>query len=551
MKTMTELVAPIISMKFGQDEKKVEEELKSKKENTIYTSFFENDGILHEQINDYGKPSFAVYGGGKVEYKSLVNIAGVVYSPLIAEEVSKGVILLAQRAEEYGSEEQLVSEIETFLKKWVGVSKGYYRIATYYIITSWVYDRFDTINYLRALGDTGTGKSRFLDTIGGLCYKATQAAGAITPAAVFRLIEKWGGTLILDEADFKDSDETNEIIKLLNVGFEKHKSVIRCDKNDPNKLQFFRVFCPKIIATRKTFGDVATEARCLTEATFQDGSKPDTKDHSFYEERQTLINKLLMFRFKNYFKVDVQNVLSIDLSSLEPRLRQASRSFLALVWDNPQVLEEFKKFLEVYNREIIEVRSGSYDGQIINHLAELITGTEGDLKITCEDVANALGEKFTNRSVGKHLRLLNIGLSTPTKINGVNKKTIVFDKMKFGIIFSRYISDDELLAKLNEKDYRTTETTEHTETSLVEKNNNNNLKAFQSGGVVSPSSVGSLGSSVVKLQTRDNWFKAKKPFFGKCLDCCHDNKQLPYCEVGQEFGCYCEGCFKSFGVSLQ
>src|SRR3990167_5085413 len=214
-------------------------------------SFLEDGNKLIEQIyNEKEGCSFAVWDGKKTKYLNSYTINNEVFKPIMGEDVTKKVVLLSSEASEYETEEQLAEQIEQFIRKWVGLSEQFYKVATWYILTSWVYDRFDTINYLRALGDTGTGKSRFLDTIGGLCYKATQAAGAITPAAVFRLIEKWGGTLILDEADFKDSDETNEIIKLLNVGFEKHKSVIRCDKNDPNKLQFFRVFCPKIIATR-------------------------------------------------------------------------------------------------------------------------------------------------------------------------------------------------------------------------------------------------------------------------------------------------------------
>ena len=53
---------------------------------------------------------------------------------------------------------------------------------------SWCYDVLNTVPYLRALGDYGTGKSRFEDIIGGLCYKPMFTNGAITPAVIYRVL---------------------------------------------------------------------------------------------------------------------------------------------------------------------------------------------------------------------------------------------------------------------------------------------------------------------------------------------------------------------------
>lgn len=386
--------------------------------------------------------SFAIWDGKEVTYENQIKINKLTYAPIMGDDVTKGLVHLPEEAIDYGDEEKLVEEIKNFLKKWLGVSESYYTIATYYILTSWVYERFDTINYLRALGDTGVGKSRFLDAIGTLCYKFTLVSGAVTPAPVFRLLEKWKGTLGIEEADLKESDATNEIIKILNCGFEKGKPVVRCDKNEPDKIDTFEVYGPKVMVTRKEFYDQATEARCLTEIMMQDGSKPDTKTEEFYVKRNELRNKLLMFRFKNYHTVNVAKALEIDLKNLEPRLRQASRGFLALVWNKPKLLDEFKSFLKDYNNSLIEARSTSWEGHVVNTIAEMIN--EGIQNITCKDIAERIQiEKLTFRKVGGIIRRFKLEL-VPKKIDTATKKILVLDENKLPVLFDRYIADSSL-----------------------------------------------------------------------------------------------------------
>ncbi|MCJ7445898.1 MAG: hypothetical protein MUO26_15490 [Methanotrichaceae archaeon] len=76
-------------------------------------------------------------------------------------------VILPEHPESYGTLSSLAKEIELHLHKWLDVSPLYEKIASYYVVFTWVFDRVNSLPYLRALGDTGTGKSRFLDVIGG------------------------------------------------------------------------------------------------------------------------------------------------------------------------------------------------------------------------------------------------------------------------------------------------------------------------------------------------------------------------------------------------
>lgn len=94
-------------------------------------------------------------------------------------------MLLPSEPEEYGSEEGLLADIQSFIHRYVDVSPLFEKIASYYVLFSWVYDSFNELPYLRLRGDPGSGKTRFLLTVGSVCYKPIFASGASTVSRSF------------------------------------------------------------------------------------------------------------------------------------------------------------------------------------------------------------------------------------------------------------------------------------------------------------------------------------------------------------------------------
>ncbi len=219
----------------------------------IRKSLLEFDGKLAEQIFDGVNSRFAVFDGEKVGYVDKIELNGFVYLPYDPEESKELIeraVLLPEEAEDFGTLDELIEEIRNHIHRYVDISEDYEIFSTYYILLTWIYDKLNTLSYLRVLGDTGCGKSRFSDVVGRLCYKATICSGAITPAPIYRMIRKWKGTIILDEADLRKSDEKNEVVTILNCGFERGRPVIRSSKDNPDDLQVLPTFSPKILATR-------------------------------------------------------------------------------------------------------------------------------------------------------------------------------------------------------------------------------------------------------------------------------------------------------------
>ena len=188
----------------------------NKKTKAIPVTFYESENYVYELVGDGKNNFFAKYDllGESVEICDEIYEGNQVIVPLTDELSRNGVVLLPTEAIEFDSLEDLENEIQAFIHKYVQLTSFGEMIATKYVLLSWVYDRFETIPYLRFLGDYGSGKSRAERVIGNICYKPIFAGGATTTSPIFRIIQRYRGTLIIDEADFSRSDMAAEITKI-------------------------------------------------------------------------------------------------------------------------------------------------------------------------------------------------------------------------------------------------------------------------------------------------------------------------------------------------
>jgi hypothetical protein len=179
------------------------------------------------------------------------------------------------------------------------------------------------------------------------------------------MLDTFGGTLILDEADLRYSDKTADLVKILNNGTVKGLPVLRSvqTRNKEFNPAAFDVFGPKIVAMRGGFRDQALESRFLTEAM---GARPlrsnisiqlptDLRRHAL-----ELRNKLLDFRLKTYFSL--RNHSEQRIEGIGPRLNQTAASLLALI-DDADVRTDFAAMLRRQDQELAAARHQDLDGR--------------------------------------------------------------------------------------------------------------------------------------------------------------------------------------------
>jgi hypothetical protein len=376
------------------------------------------DGTMIELIfrPDIRRTLLAIYSAGRWTLQEKVDLAGdtrlVPFSPgnnLIKNEA----VLLPSEPKIYGSEAELLSEIQQFIHRYVDFDSAFEKVATYYVLLSWLYDAFNELPYLRLRGDYGSGKTRALLILGSLCYKGFFASGASTVSPIFHTLDAFRGTLIFDEADFRFSDERAEVVKILNNGNVRGLPVLRTMMNRQREFnpQAFQVFGPKIVATRGSYEDKGLESRFITA---QMGSRelrsdiPINLPESFKEEARELRNKLLLYRFHRRGGVSLDESL-VD-PKLEPRVNQILLPLLSIVSDEGLRSELRSVALEA-QRGIVADRGLLAEAQVLEIVVELMASLNRPV-VPVGEIAAGLIERYgteydrpiTSRWVGSILR---------------------------------------------------------------------------------------------------------------------------------------------------
>jgi hypothetical protein len=355
------------------------------------------DGSLVELVYqpDARQTVLCVCQHGEIRYETTVADEQRRLAPLSNRNnlLRNEVVLFPSHAAEYGSAEALVEEIREFIHRYVDLTPLFEQVASYYALFSWVHDAFNELPYLRVLGDAGSGKTRFLLVAGAICYKPIFASGASTVSPLFRILDLVRGTLIVDEGDFRFSDEKAELVKILNNGNGRGFPVLRSESINGREFspRAYHVFGPKLIATRGFFQDRALETRCITEQTGGRSLRQDVPinlPESYKEEALLLRNKLLMFRFRNLHRARVHPEL-VD-RSVEPRLSQVFVPLLSVI-EEPSAREALSRIMREYHRALIVDRGMDLEATVLTVIHDL---QAVDVPLSIKEVTARLTESY-------------------------------------------------------------------------------------------------------------------------------------------------------------
>lgn len=390
------------------------------------------DGTLIELLYDGGAAITALAvctPDGTVSAESHVELAtGERLMPYAPKNnlLTSGCVLLPSEVGTLLEKPKLVAQIKAFIHRYVDLPELYEDIAAHYVLLTWVHDAFNELGYLRFRGTPGSGKTRALLAIGSISYKPFFASGASTVSPIFHVLDSFGGTLILDEADLRFSDATADLTKILNNGTMNGLPVLRTMTNRHRELnpQAFKVFGPKIIAMRESFADDALESRFLTHDT---GGRPLRKDISIHlpdtmrAEAQALRNSLLAWRFHARGKAGPDPSRLIE--GITPRSNQTALALLSLI-DNPAIRACVADDLAAAEARVSTKRATSPEATMVRILRSMFAHTTTPY-LTLADVTALYNETTATRcelplsakTVGWMVRG-KLGLET-TKTRGV------------------------------------------------------------------------------------------------------------------------------------
>jgi hypothetical protein len=327
--------------------------------------------------------------------------------------VKHNVVLFASEPVEYGTEAELVSRIRDFVHRYVDVSEDFEEVAAYYVLFSWIYDAFDEVPYVRVRGGYGSGKTRFLLTVGSICNKPIFASAASTVSPLFRLLDAFRGTLVLDEGDFRYSDEKSEVVKILNNGNARGFPVLRTEVSRSREFdpRAYHVFGPKLVATRGFFQDRALESRCLTEDMRGAALRHDVPvnlDGRHRDEALALRNQLLLYRLRHFH--EARSLERAGARDLEPRLEQIFGPLLSVIQD-AAARERLIRTLGEFNEELRDDRAESVEAEVLTVIRYLLVRQPAERLVVKDITAEFItrhgeqyGRRVTPRWIGSILR---------------------------------------------------------------------------------------------------------------------------------------------------
>lgn len=317
---------------------------------------------------------------GEIGEKPYVDIDGVRYYPSNPNAfVSQEVVLFPSKLGPMKSTRELVSIIEAYIRSvYLWPDNVWPKLVAYYVLLTWIYDAFNALPYLRAVGEAGSGKSEMMRRVGHICYRMMTASGANTASTFFRSTEMYRGTVFIDEADLHDGgDMANDIIKFLNLGAMKGNPISRTvESKDRNGdrifiVQPFNTYCPKLIAMRKEFKDDAVATRSLTmnliprePIELKEAGVKLTMNNEMRNHAREIRNMCLRWRLTNWepeIEIDEDDI-DLEISS---RLNQVTTSLLRLAKGDDDLKIEIRNLLRAYNQDIILGRSMTVFAKVV------------------------------------------------------------------------------------------------------------------------------------------------------------------------------------------
>lgn len=268
---------------------------------------------------------------------------------------------------------------------WDAQESDLYHGLTAYALSTWVRPNLTFVPHLMLMGKTTGGKTRLLNTLARISYRAIVSASA-TPSSLFRMIDAYNVSFFVSEYHGLSHDSQLQLDNIVRAGQKHGEKVTRATQTAHGyEPETFDPFSHIAIATQYTPDDDIVN-RCI-----QIHSSPDRRDMppTLDEERgQAIRNRLLYARYRllnsdEWKDAEQQAYTFIDNQGIDGRTREKLLSLVtvAILWDH---LDSFKPFVKTIVEQDRDAAADSEDAQFIEVVRDLAfeeignTATQGD-----------------------------------------------------------------------------------------------------------------------------------------------------------------------------
>lgn len=228
----------------------------------------------------------------------------------------------------------LLDEIAVLIERYVYMTQAQADAVALWILYSWLHDRWDISTFVGITSATKRcGKSLLLEVIEELVPRPLNLSGHTTAAALFRTIEEYRPTCLLDEADtyLRDDDDLRGLIN----GSQRRSSArfLRMIRLGDDWISAcFGTFCPKVIAGIGSLPDTIRDRSILIEVVRRPAGGPKMRHWGDRDRAETKVIRRKIARWTRDH-VDTVYRLRRDVSfppGLDDRARDAWAPLLSI-----------------------------------------------------------------------------------------------------------------------------------------------------------------------------------------------------------------------------
>ncbi len=325
--------------------------------------------------------------------------------------------------------------IEAFLSRYVVLPKGTALPLALWALLTFMFDLFDACPYLAITSPAPRcGKTRLLECL-ELIVAEPRRASNISEAALFRTIEKFKPTLLLDETEplSGKSERAEYQRQILNAGNRSGARVTRCVGQGANfDAKDFSVFCPKVLAGIGNFSPTITDRSIVIPMQRRRDSEPIER---FLQRTAGPEGKGLRERAESFVAQRREEInaayLAVSLEFLSDRDAEAwAPLFAILAVADPSRLAELQACAEsLSNTKAANAEDDSFSLRLLADVRTVWPATEAKIftaeLITrlkaIEDGPWASDDKLDGRKVGRFLKPFGIK-SASVQIGDENRK---------------------------------------------------------------------------------------------------------------------------------
>jgi DNA primase len=357
-------------------------------------------------------------------------IKGQKYEPPADENIESGAVKLPSALGELKTAAFLIEHMAEYYRKYFYLEeKSRYRFCGSYALFTWVHDCFEALNFLRARGGSGSGKSDLMYLVGLTSYRFAVTLSISSSASYKGIAKLYRATVMIDEADnlMKKDDGTMEAF-LKGRSMKRYSNAMNMmEVMGPNGKTFVptttNVYGPTLITMYHNFKDPGIENRCVTfdlsqVDTFtleQEGMEPGYYPPELESDAEQIRNWALRWRLETWQKKielspEQRKAHKLADPLVSPRVNQVLRPMkvLAVLQNDLALLEELKLIGQTnYEDEMIK-RAGSFEALILRAVvaadiaADIKTQSKPQSSQAYAEKVKGYGEKVKVGKLGAH-----------------------------------------------------------------------------------------------------------------------------------------------------